>query len=131
MQNTNTPSHDAPLVLVVDDEEAIREAVHDILELADIETILAANGQEAIVCFTEHRARIRAVLLDLRMPIMSGTETYKHLRTMAPDIAVILSSGYDDKVNLVNFEEDPSLYFLRKPYAMDTLLERIQEALAS
>lgn len=131
MQNDNTASHKSPLVLVVDDEEAIREAVRDILELAEIETVLASNGREAIDCFTHHRARIRAVLLDLRMPVMSGTETYTHLRSLDPKIAIVLSSGYDDKVNLVNFEEDPAVFFLRKPYAMDTLIERIQEALTS
>ena len=126
-----THSNEAPLVLVVDDEAAIREAVRDILELADVETVLAANGREAIECFEAHRDRIRAVLLDLRMPVMSGTETYMHLRAMDPSVVIVLSSGYDDKDNIANFEKDPAVFFLRKPYAMDTLIARIHEALAS
>lgn len=119
----------SPLVLIVDDEEAIREAVRDILDLTGIDTILAANGQEAIELFIRHRGRIRVILLDLRMPIMSGTETYHRLRELDPDVRIILSSGYDDKVSSLNFESDEALFFLRKPYAMDALLARIQDAL--
>lgn len=118
-----------PLVLIVDDEEAIREVVRDILELAGIETILAANGQEAIELFTQHHERIRVILLDLRMPIMSGTETYHRLRELDADVRVILSSGYDDKVSSLNFHVDEAVFFLRKPYAMDALLTCIQDAL--
>lgn len=122
-------SNPTPLVLIVDDEEAIREVVRDILELSGIETILAANGQEAIELFTQHHDRIRVILLDLRMPIMSGTETYHRLRELDPHVRVILSSGYDDKVSSLNFQVDDAVYFLRKPYAMDALLSCIQDAL--
>jgi DNA-binding NtrC family response regulator len=119
-----------PCVLVVDDEEAIREAVRDILELIEVKTILAANGQEAMDLYAEHRDKIHAILLDLRMPVISGSETYRKLREMGATITIILSSGYDDKVSSINFEQDHALLFLRKPYALETLLTCIQQALA-
>jgi CheY-like chemotaxis protein len=125
----DTSTHDSPLVLVVDDEEAIREAVRDILELVEIQTLLAANGQVAIDLFQQHRSRIRAILLDLRMPVMSGTETYEKLRTLDRDVRIILSSGYDEKVSSLNFEADDALMFLRKPYALDALLACVQDAI--
>jgi DNA-binding NtrC family response regulator len=125
----DTFAPDSPIVLVVDDEEAIREAVRDILELVDIQSILAANGREAIELFNQHRSRIRAILLDLRMPVMSGTETYEILRELDTNVRIILSSGYDEKVSTLNFEADDALVFLRKPYALDALLACVQDAI--
>ncbi len=126
----DTTSQNLPLVLVVDDEDAIREAVRDILELVEIGAILAANGREAIELFVQHRSQIKAILLDLRMPVMSGAETYEKLRELDKTITIILSSGYDDKVATLNFDEDEALVFLRKPYALDALLSCVQDALA-
>lgn len=125
----DTSNQNSPVVLVVDDEEAIREAVRDILELVEIQSILAANGREAIELFNEHRARIKAILLDLRMPVMSGSETYEKLRELDTDVRIILSSGYDEKVSTLNFDADTALVFLRKPYALDALLACVQNAL--
>jgi two-component system, cell cycle sensor histidine kinase and response regulator CckA len=125
----DTSTQSSPLILVVDDEEAIREAVKDILELVEIESVLATNGQEAIELFTRHRHRIKAILLDLRMPVMSGTETYQKLRELDADIRIILSSGYDEKMSSLDIEADKSLMFLRKPYALDALLACVQDAI--
>ncbi len=125
----DTSNADSPVVLVVDDEEAIREAVRDILELVEIPAILAANGQEAIELFKQNQGRIKAILLDLRMPVMSGTETYQKLRELDTNVRIILSSGYDEKVATLNFDADGALMFLRKPYALDALLACVQDAL--
>jgi DNA-binding NtrC family response regulator len=125
----DTSTQHQPVVLVVDDEDAIREAVRDILELVEVNAILASNGREAIELFNQNRSSIKAILLDLRMPVMSGTETYEKLRELDPAVPIILSSGYDEKVSSLNFEADPALMFLRKPYALDALLACVQEAI--
>lgn len=119
----------ASLVLVVDDEEAIREAVRDILELAEINTVLAANGQEALDLFLQYGKRIGAILLDLRMPVMNGMETYRQIREVDQDVPIILSSGYDETALSLHIESDRAVSFLRKPYAIDALLTRVQTAL--
>lgn len=125
------PESPAPLVLVVDDEAAIRTAVQDILEFAGIHALLASNGQEGVDRFLQHRDQIRAVLLDLRMPIMDGREAYRRIREIDPDIHIILSSGYDENIDTLRISQDPSVSFLRKPYAMDALLAQVQAALQS
>lgn len=125
----DTSTDQTPLILVVDDEEAIREAVRDILELVEIQAILASNGLEAIELYTQHRERIKAILLDLRMPVMSGTETYQKLRELDPTVRIILSSGYDEKMSTLDIEADGALMFLRKPYALDALLACVQDAI--
>jgi CheY-like chemotaxis protein len=131
MSNSMTfPGPFASLVLVVDDEEAIREAVRDILELAEIITVLAANGQEALDLFLQYGKRIGAILLDLRMPVMNGMETYRQIREVDQDVPIILSSGYDETALSLQIESDRAVSFLRKPYAIDALLTRVQTALA-
>lgn len=118
-----------PLVLVVDDELAIREAVRDILEISDVESLLAADGYQAIELFQKQSDRIRLIILDLRMPRMNGIETYHALRSINADVPVILSSGYDERVAGIDFSTDPKLSLLRKPYAIETLLDLVQRAI--
>jgi len=117
------------VVLVVDDEPAIREAVSDILEFAGIDTLLAANGLEAIDLFQRERRRIGAILLDMRMPVMSGAETYSKLRALDTAIAIILSSGFDEAGTTIDGDDDEALFFLRKPYSMDSLLAVVRQVL--
>ncbi len=119
-----------PLVLVVDDEVAIREAVRDILELAGVEAVLAANGHEALEAFNRFAHRVRLVILDLRMPVMSGLDTYHHLRKLNATVPIVLSSGYDEKIAELDFAHDPQLSMLRKPYALDDLLDTVRSVIA-
>jgi CheY-like chemotaxis protein len=95
----------------------------------EIQSILAANGLEAIDLFIQHRERIKAILLDMRMPVMSGRETYDKLRELDSNVRIILSSGYDEKFTTMSDDADTALSFLRKPYALDALLTCVREAL--
>ena len=117
------------MILIIDDELAIRDAVTDILEIVEVPAISASNGKDGIELFRQHADRIDAILLDMRMPVMSGSETYRALRELDSDIPIILSSGYDDAENAAAFHGDEHVAFLHKPYTMDTLIELIQHTL--
>lgn len=119
------------MILIIDDEIAIRDAVADILEMVNVPTIAASNGKDGIELYRQHADNIQAVLLDMRMPIMSGPETYRALRQLNPAIPIILSSGYDDAENAATFQGDSNVVFLHKPYSMDTLIELIETTLNS
>lgn len=119
------------MILIIDDETAIREAVTDILEMVDVGTIAASNGKDGIDLFRRNAAHIHAVLLDMRMPVMSGPETYRALRLLDPNIPIILSSGYDDAENAATFHGDTNVAFLHKPYSMDTLIELVQKTIST
>jgi PAS domain S-box-containing protein len=82
------------VVLVVDDEKNVRTSTQLLLEDLGFEVIVARDGVEAIELFRAQSGRIGAVLLDLTMPRMDGLETLRELRAIAPEIPVVLTSGY-------------------------------------
>jgi PAS domain S-box-containing protein len=119
------------LVLVVDDEQPVREAISDILEDQGMQLLMAADGQTAIQLLQEYSEEIDLVLLDLSMPGMGGEEVLQEMRKINPTIRVILSSGYD-KNDLLHRLRDQSLSgFLQKPYTLEALVEIVQKNLTS
>lgn len=118
-------------VLVIDDEEPVREAVADILATQGITVISAANGQEGVALYNEHKSEIELVLLDLSMPGMSGYNTLVALRQIDPTVCVILSSGYDEVEAMRQLKDEKPTGFLHKPYRLDQLLKTVKKHLPS
>jgi two-component system cell cycle sensor histidine kinase/response regulator CckA len=110
------------LVLVVDDEPAIRALACQILEATGATVMTAVDGWDAVRQFEAHSGEIRAVLLDLTMPGLDGGEVFQRLTRTKPDVKVILCSGYD--VQDVNSRLGPykPTGFLRKPYSPSELV---------
>lgn len=118
-----------PLVLVIDDESAIRESVTDILMMEGIQVVTAASGNEGIACFRQQQHQIGLVLLDLKMPGMSGEETLRALRQIDGQVRVILSSGYNETEVSHLFHEGEIMAFLQKPYNFTLLCQQVRKAL--
>jgi DNA-binding NtrC family response regulator len=117
------------LVLVIDDERAVREAVADILELEGIGALTAANGDEGIALYQAHASEIELVLLDLSMPGKSGRDTFAALQEFDPDVNIMLSSGYSEADATQGLASPPLVGFLQKPYRLDTFVQRLQKFL--
>ena len=114
----------AGLVLLVDDEEAVRALARRVLERSGYEVIEAENGEEALRHVERHGSALRAVVLDLTMPGQGGEVTLQRLRERRPDLPVIVSSGYVP-------EEEGSMAgvpFLAKPYKPSDLVEVVKGA---
>lgn len=118
-------------VLVIDDEAAIREVVTDILTNEGIATVTAASGVEGIAIFREQQGLIGLVLLDLKMPGMSGEETLRELRRIDPTIPVVLSSGYTETEISHHLQSADKLLFLQKPYDISQLLHAVKSLLTN
>ena len=117
---------DNGLVLVVDDQAAIRNLACTVLEQAGLRVLTAADGQEAVAVFAEHASEIHAVLLDLSMPGMDGGEVFQHITQLVPDIRVVLCSGYNEQdVNTKLGGRKPAA-FLRKPYHPSDLVRQLR-----
>jgi CheY-like chemotaxis protein len=117
------------LVLVVDDEEAMRSVVATGLDRAGFGTLQARDGQEALQVFQQYREEIRLILMDLTMPTMDGEEAYRELRRQGATIPVILSSGFNEAEALRRFAGLGLAGFLQKPFSLGTLLEMMRTVL--
>ena len=129
-------SHSAPkaplskMILVIDDEKPVREAVKDILELIDVDVLMAVNGRDGLNLYQQQQQAINLILLDLSMPGMNGEETLSALRQIDPHVPVLLSSGYSEIDVATRFAGKNVTDFIQKPYSLDKLLHTIQKYLA-
>jgi len=118
-------------VLVVDDEELVREACQGMVEALGMEALTAADGREAVDVLRREADRISHVLLDLSMPGADGIATFHQLVRIRPGIKVILSSGYSEQDSLKSLSGRKPDGFIQKPYSMSDLravLERVSRA---
>ncbi len=117
-------------ILVVDDDEGVRAVARSLLQRHGFAVVLANNGQEAVEQFAAHRDQIRAVLLDLTMPVMGGEEALKHLRSADPAVRVVLMSGYSDVDVEGAFAGAGVSGFLQKPFRAVDVYQALAVALA-
>jgi PAS domain S-box-containing protein len=110
-------------ILLVDDEEMIRNFAKQILEIHGYSVVTAVDGQQALDLYIRQRDRFDLVILDLTMPHMSGSEVLTRIRNLDPHANVILSSGYPSG------ETYRASAFLPKPYRADTLIRVVREVL--
>lgn len=115
------------LILVVDDEAAIREITTTTLETYNYRVITAANGLEAIALFAERQTEIWAVLLDLMMPSMDGMATIPLLRQLQANAYIIAMSGLSSTESINQAERLGCRDFLPKPFTTRELLQALQK----
>jgi two-component system cell cycle sensor histidine kinase/response regulator CckA len=116
-------------VYVVDDEEMVRTVAAELLRHLGYEVEMAASGEEAVE-HIERGARPDCVLLDVVMPGMGGAETLRRIREVAPEIVVVISSGFTDRVSSESLTSQGAAGIITKPYRMETLGSRLRELLA-
>jgi signal transduction histidine kinase/CheY-like chemotaxis protein len=120
----------AKMVLVIDDEPFVRQAVSDVLSEEKITVLLASDGYEGLHIYRERQKEIGLVLLDFSMPGMDGEKTFNELRQIDPEARVILSSGYSETGGMRRILDNGCLGFIKKPYNINTLIDMVQEHLA-
>jgi two-component system cell cycle sensor histidine kinase/response regulator CckA len=109
------------LILLVDDEQGIRKIGTQFLEHLGYEVVTACDGVEAVEVVSEQGAKLACVVLDLTMPRMGGDEAHRQIKQLAPDLPVILSSGYMERDATERFSEFGLAAFLKKPYSLQHL----------
>jgi len=128
-QTPSEGSADKRLVLVIDDEETIRQTAKAILEKRGLQVFVAETATGGLEAFRLLADRISLVLLDLTMPVMSGRELLREVRTIRPDVPVLLSSGYDEVDARHRIDGNEVSGFLQKPYTAAELLRQVRNVL--
>lgn len=124
-KNRPIPQKGKGTVLIIDDEEIIRNMAKNLLASIGYDSILAVNGEDGIMKYKENMKNINLVLLDMLMPIMNGKETFKQLKKINSDVKVLLSSGYISDKEIKSLLEEGAKSFIHKPYKKSELAEEI------
>jgi CheY-like chemotaxis protein len=118
------------IILVVEDEEALRELVREILEGHGYRVLEAANGVEALHVWETHGRKVDLLLSDIVMPEgMSGRELAGKLQEADPCLPVILTSGYSQDMIERDTELDGRIKFFSKPYHPAQLAQAVRDSL--
>jgi signal transduction histidine kinase len=117
-------------ILVVDDEEVVRDVAQNMLETFGFQVLTAHNGQAGVELFRQQADEIVAVLLDMTMPQMNGDEAFREMRRIRPGIKVILTSGYNEQDATTHFSGKGLAGFVQKPFQLATLTELLRDILA-
>ncbi|MDP2316995.1 MAG: response regulator [Pseudomonadota bacterium] len=116
-------------VLVVDDEESVRDTFADLLEARGYTVLRASDGEAALEAARTHGHRIDAYLVDRSMPRMGGEDVFRGIRALRPDAKVILCSGYHDPVALRALFAEGLTGALAKPFGSRALEAALARAL--
>jgi PAS domain S-box-containing protein len=124
------PSGNGELILVIDDEAAVREMAGRILETFGYRVMSADNGATALAIFASHKDEIGVVITDMMMPVMDGLKTIRALQKLNPQVPVIASSGLTESAPEAELEQLGVRRFLVKPYNAVALLKTVAETLS-
>lgn len=114
-------------ILLVEDNEAVRNMISEMLKMNDYEVILASDGEEALLKTKRKGRIIDLVITDVIMPKMGGDELAKLLREKFPGIKFLFMSGYSSEVLGDNGKIDMGMNFVQKPFTAKTILGKIRE----
>jgi PAS domain S-box-containing protein len=110
------------LILVMDDEEAVRELAKATLESYGYQVLTAQNGVQGLALFEEHKDKIRLVVSDTDMPVMNGQDAIRAIKQIRPDVPIIIASGGKRDSALLEQTGAGNLTSLGKPFNLEQLL---------
>ena len=132
---TPPPRGHNEMVLIVDDEDPIRNLAATHLSHHGHQVVSAGNGVEALARFAEHPDQIKLVVTDCDMPVMDGVNLIKLLRSSNPDLRIIVSTGFQSAMRVetrsLALDQLANITYLPKPYTSNQLLSAVHGVLAS
>lgn len=114
-------------ILIIDDDDAIRDVIEDILSTAGYKTKGFSSGETALPYLELSHMKYGLVILDLTLPGMGGVEILKHIREIDASLPVVVSSGYHHTEALSRFDNTRPNHFLQKPYKASLLISTVNQ----
>jgi len=127
-EKQQTPSG-SETILIVDDEEYVRDLATRILTRAGYRVITAEDGRKAVDVYNKEMSRISLVILDLIMPRVGGKQCLEELLKIHPGLKVLIASGYSDAKSRDDLLQAGAKGFVGKPFQMSQLLKTIRKVL--
>ncbi|MBN2526067.1 MAG: response regulator [Deltaproteobacteria bacterium] len=117
-------------VLLVDDESMLRAMTAEMLIRMGYTVTSCQDGMEAVAYYTDHHDQVDAVILDMIMPKMDGSKTFRRLKEINPSVRVVLASGYSEDALANELITEGAAGFLQKPFRKQNLAEMMSQILA-
>ncbi len=125
------PAKGTGTILVVDDEEIIRNMLTEILQKLGYKVLLACDGREGVEVFRENSGEIDLVILDMNMPVMDGRETFKEIKNIDPNVRALLTTGFSMSKGTQDILDEGFVGYITKPFTIHQLSEKIQEIMGA
>ncbi|MFH0821542.1 MAG: response regulator, partial [Pseudomonadota bacterium] len=116
-------------ILLVDDEQFVRDLGKRVLEKAGYTVIEASNGREAVEVYEARGKNISLIILDLIMPLMDGRQCLQELLKIDPEVRVLIASGYSADGPPTDFLSVGAKAVVKKPFDMHQLLEMVRKTI--
>ena len=124
-EEADLPTVNGELILIIDDEAAIREITKETLQAYGYTAMTASDGAEGVALFAENKEEIKVVITDIMMPIMDGTAAIRALRKINPGVKIIAASGLTSRGSVKSQPGSSVQGFLTKPYTAVALASDI------
>ena len=121
--------HGNETILIVDDHETIWDFLIEALQMLGYSVLLAENGEDAVSIYRENPGAVDLVLLDMIMPKMGGHQAFYQLRTIDPNVIVLLSSGFVSEEEVHDLLQQGACGFLPKPHRLPQVANAIRNIL--
>jgi two-component system, cell cycle sensor histidine kinase and response regulator CckA len=128
-RNAAVPEGGSETILLVDDEEILRDIGKDILEKFGYTVLLAADGESALELYRENPGDISLVILDIVMPGMGGKECLEEILKVNPQAKVVMASGYSINGRVKEVLDGGARAFIKKPYELKRMLGEVRKVL--
>jgi PAS domain S-box-containing protein len=116
-------------ILIAEDEAGLRELTQDVLEALGYKVIMAADGEAAVELYRAHCEEVELIILDVVMPRLGGPAAYERMRSLRNDVPVIFMTGYSEEMAHNMFTKETGMALIQKPYSIESLGQKVREAL--
>ena len=123
------PAFGSETILLVDDDDRVREMGLQLIEMGGYRVIAARSGEEALEVYARQRGEISLIILDLIMPGMGGNRCLQELLRIDPDVRILVASGYSENALTAGETGAGARGFVRKPYDAKDILGAIRRIL--
>ena len=118
-------------ILLVEDEDFVRQVTAEVLSFGGYQVFGARTAAEAMRVFRQQRAKVQLLLTDVVLPGTNGRELARDLRLLDPALKTMFISGYPDNEVTRHGLEEPGMFYLPKPFSVESLMQKVRQVLAA